>query len=178
MFIGNFIKDILVTKEKLNRACYVTAVDSKSLISKLKSTEFADLSYMCDTAKITEFFILSVLKEERIPPKATNSQHWAISEIKLYTDTHFRQKITLKELAKLYFLNEKYAGRLFLKQTGHTFHTYLTNLRLNAAENLITTTNRTIIDIALDCGFNSISYFNRSFLQKYGKTPTEYRKAF
>lgn len=178
MFIGNSIKDLSTTEEKLNRACYVTSVDSKQLISKLENTEPFDLSFMTDTARITENFILSVLKEVGVPTRATNKQHWAISEIKLYTDTHFRQKITLKELAKMYFLNEKYAGRLFINQTGCTFHTYLTNLRLNAAENLLITTKRSIIDIAMDCGFNSISYFNRSFFQKHGKTPSEYRKAF
>lgn len=177
LFVGNFISEKTTTLENLKRACNVTGVDANSLISQLKNTEKSDISYMLQTAEIIENFILSVLKSERIPLRTISGQHWAIFEIKLYIDTHFRQKITLKELAKLYFLNEKYAGRLFLRQVGCTFHSYLTNLRLSAAEELLKNTKRNVIDIAMECGFNSISYFNRSFYEKHGTTPTLYRKS-
>jgi AraC-like DNA-binding protein len=40
---------------------------------------------------------------------------------------------------------------------------------------MIKNTSERIINIALECGFNNISYFNRSFKKKYGISPTEYR---
>lgn len=178
LFIGNCMECKNISESKIERACNITGVDASSLFNQLESTESADKKYMLHTAEIIENFIVSVLKEERFPIKPLDGQHWAISEIQLYIDTHFKQKITLKEVAKLYFLNEKYAGRLFLKQTGRTFHSYLSDIRLNSAAELLKSTDKNVIDIALENGFNSISYFNRSFAEKFGKTPTSYRKVF
>jgi len=178
LFVGNCLKELESSELKANRACRVTGVNTNDVCVQFKSAEPADENYMLQTAKIIENFMVSVLKEEHLPVKATNGQHWAISEIQLYLNTHFRQKVTLKELAKLYFLNEKYAGRLFLKQTGCTFHKYLSDLRLSYAESLLKSGRKSILDIALESGFNSISYFNRCFYEKHSMTPSDYRRAF
>ena len=178
LFIGNFLPSKKLSEKKIDRACFVTGVKRPLLNLQLKNTEPKDEEFMLDTARIIESFILSVLKEERLPLKPLPGQHWAISEIELYLSTHFRQKITLKEVAKLYFLNEKYAGRLFLKQTGKTFNSYLSDLRLSSATELLKSTEKSVIDIAFESGFNSISYFNRIFMERFGKSPTAYRRDF
>lgn len=53
---------------------------------------------------------------------------------------------------------------------------YLNNLRLEKAAGLLTETNRKIIDIAFDCGFNSSQYFSNVFKQHYNASPALYRK--
>ena len=95
--------------------------------------------------------------------------------MKCFADEMYCSNISLKELATTYQKNEKYLGRLFQKELGTSFHEYLMQLRLHKAESLLLQGRDNIIDIAFDCGFNNISYFNRSFKKKHGMTPKEYR---
>ena len=96
--------------------------------------------------------------------------------MKNHADEMFKTEINLSKLAETYNRNEKYMGRLFKKSVGMSFAEYKQEKRLELAESLLVSGNDRIIDIALECGFNNISYFNRSFQKKYGSTPTEYRR--
>ena len=60
---------------------------------------------------------------------------------------------------------------------GCTFHEYLNTLRLTrAAERLCREPEKNVLEIALDCGFPTVTYFNRLFLRQFGKSPTAYRQ--
>lgn len=65
-------------------------------------------------------------------------------------------------------------GRLFIKEMHMSFHEYCLLLKLQKAEALLLGTKDKIIDIALACGFDNISYFNRTFKKQYGMSPSEY----
>ena len=67
-------------------------------------------------------------------------------------------------------------GRLFKSEMEVSFHEYCLDLKLERACEMLKATKNKAIDIALECGFNNISYFNRAFKAKYGLTPNEYRK--
>jgi AraC-like DNA-binding protein len=72
-------------------------------------------------------------------------------------------------------LSERYVNEL-LHESGAGFSARLTELRLRrAAEQLAQSGHRRISDIAFDCGFNDLSYFNRCFRRRYGLTPTAAR---
>jgi AraC-like DNA-binding protein len=65
----------------------------------------------------------------------------------------------------------------FFKETmGMSFVQYLNDYRLEVAAKLLTTTSDDIINIAINTGFDNLSYFNRCFKKKYGITPGKYRK--
>lgn len=112
----------------------------------------------------------------RAPKVREKKMHWLVTLMKNHADELFRTEINLSELAETYQKSEKYLGRLFKKEIGMSFSEYKQNKRLELAESLITKGDDKIIDIALECGFNNISYFNRSFQKKYGAPPTLYRK--
>ena len=61
--------------------------------------------------------------------------------------------------------------------TGVTFLYYLNNVRLKKAHILLTTTTRSIRDIAADCGFSSTGQMTRLFNQFYGSSPRKFRYA-
>lgn len=66
-------------------------------------------------------------------------------------------------------------NRLFMAQTGFTVMSYVNYIRLKHALHLLRTTEKSILDIALDVGFASHEGFLRAFRKQYGQTPSEYR---
>ena len=64
----------------------------------------------------------------------------------------------------------------FKKYTFKTPVQYMNSVRLSAAMDLLTRTDRKVLDIALDTGFNSLSYFIGVFKQGLGCTPTQFRR--
>ena len=100
-----------------------------------------------------------------------------INKVCLYIQNNFYTKISLKEVADLIFLTESNFCKFFKKATGKTYSDYLNELRINEACRLLVQTEKSINQISFECGFESLSYFNRVFLNKKGVTPSKYRKS-
>jgi AraC-like DNA-binding protein len=79
-----------------------------------------------------------------------------------------------QKLAAAAGLSERYVNEL-LYEAGASFTTRLNELRLRKAAALLARGERRISDIAFDCGFNDLSYFNRCFRRRFGLTPTAAR---
>jgi AraC-like DNA-binding protein len=79
-----------------------------------------------------------------------------------------------QELALAAGLSERYVNEL-LFEAGASFTVRLNELRLGKAARLLSMTAKRITDIAFECGFNDLSYFNRSFRRRFGLTPTAAR---
>jgi AraC-like DNA-binding protein len=82
--------------------------------------------------------------------------------------------ISARKLAAAAGLSERYVNEL-LYEAGASFTTRLNELRLRKAAALLARGERRISDIAFDCGFNDLSYFNRCFRRRFGLTPTAAR---
>ncbi len=95
-----------------------------------------------------------------------------------YIDSHFNEKLTLDILAKEIGLNGSYLATLFKKETGKTFATYLTDIRIKTAQALLVRTEYTYSQIGYSVGFCSQSHFTSTFRKLTGYTPKEYRTKF
>lgn len=84
-------------------------------------------------------------------------------------------KLRESEMAELSGYNPSSFSRAFHRQTGLTFTSYVNGMRINRACRLLTTSERTIIDICYETGFNNVSNFNRQFLSHTSMTPRAYR---
>ena len=93
-----------------------------------------------------------------------------------YLHSNYHRGITLEELASLIPLSEAQFCRSFKHLTGMTPFRYLVRYRILQSCTELTHTSKKITDIALSCGFNNISYYNRAFLQIMSMTPSEYRR--
>ena len=93
-----------------------------------------------------------------------------------YINTNFLGKITLEEVAAYLGMNRTYFCMFFKKHYGKGFADYLNDLRVDKAAALLLQGDRTIAEIARECGFKTIPYFNRAFKRSKGITPGEYRK--
>ena len=85
-------------------------------------------------------------------------------------------ELSLTEVAEYVGLNEKYFTNRFTKETGETFSSYLTALRMQKARELLKTTTFKIYEIAEMAGYRNVEHFNRVFKKATGVTPAQYRK--
>lgn len=93
-----------------------------------------------------------------------------------YIENNYTQDISLEDVAKFLDINPFYFSRVFNRGTGLNFKTYLNSIRVEKAHNLLRASNDQIIDIAYECGFNSIRTFNRVFKNIKGTSPSIFRE--
>ncbi|MFV0504557.1 MAG: helix-turn-helix domain-containing protein [Lachnospirales bacterium] len=94
----------------------------------------------------------------------------------IFIRNNYNKDIRLQVVAKEIGLNETYLSRVFKEKIGVNFTEYLNKVRLEAAVDLLSTTNLTVFQVAQEVGYNSESYFSRIFKQYYGLSPKAYRK--
>lgn len=99
-----------------------------------------------------------------------------INKVCTYIQNHYSESISLKQVSDLVFMTESNFCKFFKKATSTTFSDYLNDLRINEACHLLLYSEDTVSKIAQDCGFESLSYFNRVFLRKKQTTPSVFRK--
>lgn len=104
-------------------------------------------------------------------------QQKRISPIITYLAQNFQEHISLQDISKKFSITESYFSKLFKQVTNFSFIEYLNGLRITQACNLLTTTNRTITEIAFSCGFTSITQFGRAFKSFTGMSALKYRNS-
>lgn len=99
-----------------------------------------------------------------------------IGEALKYIDDNLDETINLEMLSKKFFFSPFYFHRLFSVIVGKSLAAYIRDRRILYACKQLSCTERTILDIALDNGFNSSQSFSRTFKEIQGLSPSEYRK--
>lgn len=112
---------------------------------------------------------LLTLEKIEIPPS-----HQLVHRLISYMEEHYRERISLTELAAHLGVSKYHLSRIFSKYLHTSFTDYLNQLRLEYAMSLIRRSSRSFLDIALDSGFESQRTFNRAFQKLHGMTPSQY----
>ena len=113
---------------------------------------------------------------ERFPDVSRESAK--ILPVKSYIDQNFSDDLTLDNIAAHFFINKYHLAHLFKKVTGYSLKQYITLKRISFARELLCLSDKSITQIASECGFNSTSNFIRSFKSTEGATPLGFRKMF
>jgi len=92
-----------------------------------------------------------------------------------YIYSHIHYRITIAELAEYLKLSESYLSKLFKKEMGIPLSTYITNIKIEKAKNLLQFSDYSIVDIANYLAFSSQSHFIQVFQKQTGLTPHKYR---
>jgi transcriptional regulator GlxA family with amidase domain len=100
-----------------------------------------------------------------------------LSPVLTYIAENCTGKITVAQLAKLVNLSIFHFSRLFKDLTDRTVIAYVNNIRIHKAVELLTKTEISITDIALEAGFNDINYFSRLFKRHMKLSPQAFRRA-
>ena len=97
-----------------------------------------------------------------------------VTEIQRYLEAHFREPVTVKEIAAHMGLHPTYCGAVFRQQTGKTILQTLNLLRINRATEMLKYGGARITDVALECGFSDLYYFSRVFKNLTGRSPQQF----
>ena len=95
-----------------------------------------------------------------------------------YIHEHYNEKITVHKLASLEHYNRSYYSDWFLKETGKSPSSYLQEVRLNKAKELLRKTDLPILHIAIQVGLDHQSSLTRLFQKYEGITPSQFRKKY
>lgn len=104
-----------------------------------------------------------------------SSKSRRISKACRFIEENISQKISLAQVAALVNMSESAFSHFFKKKTGISFITYVNNLRVAKACDLLASTSLSASEICYDCGFNNKSNFIRIFTKRKNMTPIEYR---
>lgn len=110
-------------------------------------------------------------------PAAGKKPSRECAEVRRYIDSHFKENITLDQLAKMAHVNKYYMVHTFSKAYGISPINYLISRRIAESKYLLADTNHSLSQISHMIGFSSPSYFSQSFRRLEQISPMEYRKA-
>lgn len=92
-----------------------------------------------------------------------------------YLNVNYQLDIDLTTISEYLKVNKCYFCSLFKNETGKTFTQFLNELRVEKSKDLLTNNDTSLLDIALNVGFNSQNYYNIVFKKVTNQTPSEYR---
>lgn len=101
-----------------------------------------------------------------------------MEKILSYLSNHYKEDIDLNDISSIVAMSSSSFCRYFKERSGKTFTEYVLDLRIGYACKLLVENNMDITQICIECGFNTITHFNRIFKRNTSLTPTEYRKQF
>ena len=99
-----------------------------------------------------------------------------LQEIFYFVENNYDKDCSLSALSSKLLYHYVYLSRYFKQCTGISFTEYVNFYRINEAAYLLKNSHRTVLDIACDCGFESLRSFNRNFKAVIGATPSAYRE--
>lgn len=174
--IGNVFQTVKLTVPETRREYVRNLFDKISDESQSGNTD--QYSAMLIKNYLAELFAF-LIRYRRSDPTTDGQEE--IREAKIqqatkYISDHYNQNITLRDVAESVYMSETYFSKKFKKVTGLNFSEYLTSIRLQQADKLLSETSLSIADVAERCGFCDANYFGDVFRKAKGISPLKYRK--
>ena len=93
-----------------------------------------------------------------------------------YINNHIDDELSLEKVADSIHVSKNYLSSIFVKNIGCSFSSYINKIKIENSKLKLTHTTQSILNISMECGFNSQTYFCSTFKKFTGITPNEYRK--
>lgn len=114
---------------------------------------------------------LDIISASRMP-----EAHDIPTAVIAYVSEHFCEPLSLEQISKELGVCRFYLSRIFTQVLHTGFHEYVNSLRIDYAKKILQNTRDSILDVAIQCGFQNQQTFNRVFKEICGVTPSTYRK--
>lgn len=132
------------------------------------------LSVLLDLAEATP----QRLSTRRLRPMCRLVDQQKIDTICRYLEEHFDAEIDFDVLSELVHMDHTSLCRFFKRATGRTMTAYVNEYRVGAATQMLTHTDKSVLDIGFEVGFGNYSHFNRQFQRIKGRSPRDLRRKF
>ena len=143
-------------------------------ISKIKKEHY---NYLKKNELLREFIKLVNSIFDSILIKENTSNNY-VKDIKNYIERNINKNITLEDAASYVNLSPHYLSKIFKKETGVNFISYLTDRRIEIAKYMLEDESIPISNIAIELCYSKSNYFSKVFKKKVGLTPSEYREQY
>lgn len=165
-----FLTDLyLQIKEKMNRTYTSAKIPFPSNSSVLEFMN--DCNYLYE---IIQF--LSKQFEMIMDATGNPSRNTILDDVLYYIDHHFRDNIKLEMIAPLFGYNSAYLGKIFSKNVGENFNSYVDHRRIEHSKQLLLENQLKVYEIAEQVGYKNVDYFHKKFKKYVGESPAEFRK--
>lgn len=121
-------------------------------------------------------FIIRCRRYEENVIKELDVDNQLVQQIATYIYENYDKKLSLEDMSDKFHISRSYLSKKFKAVTGFGFKEYIVNVRIKNACRLLLETNKSITDIAFECGFNDSNYFGDAFRHVKGVSPNKYRK--
>jgi AraC-type DNA-binding domain-containing proteins len=200
-FVINFKKDYILPNlkaagieyilEYLNGSRYTHASTTLKERNELESlfktminindSNLGTLSKNFKEATLKSYLILILMRIWELiknykPQKSMSKKGKLAQDIIQYIDINYMSEVNLDLLEKAFFVDKYHLSHNFKEVTNFSIMEYVQHKRIIEAQKMLKYSEKEIIDICFDCGFNNIQHFHRVFKKISGMTPDKYRK--
>lgn len=168
-----------------NHMIYMNSILSNSIIEEcidknlIKSTVYNIINFieketcMCKLLRFGKIIIKTYSKIYN--ERNSNVNNILIKKALVYINKNIENDISLKKISQKLNISESYLSNLFFKHMGYSLCYYINLIKIERSKELLKNTKLSILDVAINCGFNNQAYFSSVF-KKYTKiTPTTYK---
>ena len=166
IFVGNILPAESDDRERLERLV------GRELLETME--QHCTVEDCAKIADVLESYIVFLFDTYGIENKTFDP---LVENIKNYIRENLAYDFSIEELAADFNYTPKYLGHLFRSRTGQSIKEYCNLLKVNQAKRLLTESDLNIATIAVQVGFNSITYFDRVFHKETGLSPQRYRSS-
>jgi len=188
IFITADLDRIFSDNDMLLAELYTAVLQLPSIISKapdfseivkliVKELEEKGDNYQLIVKNLLSTLIIKLLrfKREGINRVVLSGAYNSIAPALNYISKFYYEEISVAKMAQACYLSTSHFRVIFKKVTGLAPLQYLENIRMRMAKTLLRSTKLSVLEVAENTGYNSISSFNRAFKASFGVTPSGYR---
>ncbi|MFQ3549154.1 MAG: helix-turn-helix domain-containing protein [Armatimonadota bacterium] len=171
--LKSLLLELVVT---MSRSAVEAGGDPTELLGANYSS-FAELARIDSEEELCSWLVsmleraMDAIKKNRQYPNST-----LLSEALRYMKEHLNENISRDEVAEIACLSPSHFSRVVKQTLGFSFTDLLSRMRVERAREMLLNTDKNLIQISIECGFNDQSYFTKVFQKYVGKTPGDYRR--
>ena len=173
LLLKSFLLELVVM---MSRSAVEAGADPSELLGANFST-LADLATIDDEEALSAWLVAML---ERIMDAIRVNQHYPIGVLLgraiTHMQEHLHEEVSRDDVAAIACLSPSHFSRVIKQVYGQSFTELLTRMRVDRAREMLVRTEKSLIQICLECGFNDQSYFTKVFQKTTGKPPGEFRR--